>query len=285
MKKILILLTLMGVCLQAKPTVSVSILPQKYFIKQIAKDTLHVNTLVQKGSSPATYEPKPAQMVALSKSDIYFAIGVPYERVWVKKFKQINPNLNIVQTDKGIKKLHISAHHHEHEKAHEHSKDEILDPHIWLDPKLVKLQVKTMTDALMKTYPKHKAFYEKNLNLFLKNIDALDEKIAKLLKGKKGKKFLVYHPSWGYFAHRYGLKQEAIEIEGKKPKPKDLMKIIDEAKKDKVSVIFVQPQFSKKSAQLIASAIKGRVEPIDQLDENWESGLLKSATILSKSLR
>lgn len=300
MKKILMLFSILVVGLFANPIVTVSIIPQKYFVEQIAGDTLDVNIMVSKGASPATYEPKPRQMSDLQKSDIYFAIGVPFEKVWVNKFKSLYPKLTFIQTDYGIKKLKMKAHHHHEEEHHdEHAKHDDHakehedhdhhagrpDPHIWLDPVLVKAQATTIAKALIKKYPKNKALYEKNLESFLKRLDGLNEEFKNLLKEKKGKTFLVYHPAWGYFAHRYELDQEAIEIEGKEPKPKALQEIINEAKEDGVHIIFVQPQFSQKSAKVIASGINGKVVAIDPLAQDWEKGLRKSANALAKSLR
>lgn len=320
MKKVLVLFSILVVGLFAKPVVTVSIIPQKYFVEQIAGDSVDVNIMVGKGDSPATYEPKPKQMSDLAKSDIYFSIGVPFEKAWLKKFASTNPKLLMVKTDEKIEKLAMAAHHHhgeehaDHEEKHEdhakhedheehedHAKHEgheehegheghhhhagMADPHVWLDPRLVKIQANTIADALIKKYPKNKALYKKNLKDFQKKLTALNKEIETLLKDKKGKKFLVYHPAWGYFANRYGLKQEAIEIEGKEPKPKALQEIINEAKEDGVHVIFVQPQFSQKAAKVIASQINGKVVAMDPLATDWEAGLKQSAKVLANWLK
>ncbi len=283
MKKISIFFILAFTFAFAKPMVSVSILPQVYFVKQIAKDLIDINVMVEPGSSPTTYEPKPKQMMALQKSDIYFAIGVPYERVWIKKFKQIYPNLKIIKTQNGIKKMPINAHFHEHSGVVEHIA-QTLDPHIWLDPILVKIQAKNIANELIKSYPKHKNIFEKNLQDFLNRLDILHENISKQLKNHKNKTFLVYHPTWGYFASRYGLVQEIIENEGKEPKPKELASIINHAKKDGVKAILVQPQFSLKSAKVIANAIGAKIVKIDSLSPDWENELKKSAEKITKAL-
>ncbi len=277
MKKSLVFLAFFSLEMVAKPLVSVSILPQKYFVEQIADDTVQVNVLVGKGMSPATYEPKAKQMKELEKSDIYFAIGVPYERVWLEKFRSMFSHLKIVKTQDGVKKIPMKTSHHKHKQ--------ILDPHIWLDPVLVKQQAKNIAAALVRAYPKNKLKYENNLASFLAKIDKLDEEIRKLLEPKKGKGFLVFHPSWGYFASRYGLKQQAIEVEGKEPKARSLQKIMQEAKKQKLGVVFVSPQFSQKSAKVIAKQIDGLVVFIDPLALEWDEGLLKSAKTLATHLR
>ncbi len=279
MKKLLLLSLFLSLFLQAKPTVSVSILPQKYFVEQISKDILDINVMVPKGASPAVYEPKPRQMSKLEKSSIYFAIGVPYERVWIGKFKEIFPNLNIVKTQNNIQKVALKSHSH---KDHEHK---ILDPHIWLDPILVKIQAKNIASALIKHFPSHKDEFNANLKAFLTKLDRVDGEIKKLLKDKKGAKFLVYHPTWGYFASRYGLVQITIEIEGKEPKPKELANIINQAKKEHIKVIFAQPQFSQKSAKTIAQAVDAEVVSIDHLSPDWESELLLNIKKISRAFK
>ncbi len=234
--------------------VVVSILPQRFFVKKIAEDKVNVVVLVPPGYSPATYDPTPNQIAQVEKAHIYFAIGVPFEKVWLKKFVCLNKKLIIVYTDKGIKKRDG-------------------DPHIWLSPPLVKKQAETIAKSLEKIDPSNRDFYENNLKEFLAQIDALDKEIASILKAKKGRPFLVYHPCWGYFAERYGLKQIAIEEGGKEPSISKLTKLISYCKEAKIKAIFVQPEFSKKSASLIAKELGIRLITIDPLAEDWIDNL------------
>ena len=104
------------------------------------------------------------------------------------------------------------------------------------------------------------------------------------LKDVKTREFIVYHPSWGYFAKRYDLEQIAIEVDGKEPKPAELKELIEEAKEHGVKVIFVAPQFSKKAAQTIAKESGASVVEIDQLPLDWDAELRKTAQIFAKSL-
>jgi len=95
----------------ADPTkVFVSILPQKYFVEQIGKDLVDVRVMVKPGTSPVTYEPKPKQLADVSKAMIYFSIGVPFEKVWLKKIAAANPQMKVVHTDHGIEKIPMAAH-------------------------------------------------------------------------------------------------------------------------------------------------------------------------------
>jgi zinc transport system substrate-binding protein len=289
-----------------KVAVFTSILPQEYFVERIGGERVEVEALVKPGSSPATYEPTPRQMAALSEARLYFRIGVPFENALLPNIEETMKGLRIVDTRKGITLRAMKAHHHhgeqedasgdhregeheeedhdghEHHEGHgegeDHQHDGGNDPHIWLNPRLVKLQAQTIAEALIEIDPGGKDVYKSNLAAFLKDLDVLDANLAEALAPVKGKTFLVFHPAWGYFADAYGLEQEPIEIEGKEPSAMQLARIIEEAKEEGVRVIFVQPQFSQASAKQIAEAIGGAVVPIDPLARDYITNLEAVAT-------
>jgi len=278
---LLCLLTFLPALLFGKVDVVVSILPQKTFVKKIAGDLVDVTVMVAPGASPAVYEPKPSQMKKITKAQIYFSIGVPFEKAWLSRFKAQNPNMLLYDTSKGIKKLPMQEHHH----SHHHHSSSILDPHIWLSPTLVKIQAKNIADALKKIDPKHKTVYENNLNKFEQEINELNRRLSKILKPCQGKAMMVFHPSWGYFAKEYGLKQIPVEVEGKEPKSKELVKIIHEAKEEGVKTVFVQPQFSKRTAKVIATSIGAKIVEADPVAPNWAENLIQIAKNICKANR
>lgn len=272
--------------------VFVSIVPQKYFVQQIGKDLVDVEVMVQPGASPATYEPKPKQMTALSRARIYFSIGVPFENAWLGKISATNPKMKVVATDQGIMKIPMAAHHdEEHGAMHEgiHTEDQhphgSPDPHIWLSPPLVKVQAQTILKALQEIDAEHAGIYEDNFRQFASAVEALDAQLKALFAAKDGMRFMVFHPSWGYFAKAYGLQQIPIEVEGKNPKPAQLKALIEHAREHKISVVFVQPQFSTKSAELIARGIGGQVVFADPLAENWLDNLSDVASKFKAALK
>ncbi len=284
-----------------KVAVFVSIAPQKYFVQQIGKELVDVQVMVQPGADPHTYEPQPKQMVALTRAQLYFAIGVEFERARLKKISATNPQMKVIYTDKGIQKIPMSTPHlHDEEKNHEkgrhHPEAEYgsdddqqaqgrLDPHIWLSPPLVMTQVRTILAALQEVDPAHRFLYEANYEAFSSEIANLDAALRNTFAGKHGLQFIVFHPAWGYFAHTYGLKQIAVEIEGKNPKPAQLRELIVNAKEKDIKVIFVQPQFSAKSAALIAREIDGQVVFADPLAEDWADNLRAVADKFKAALR
>ena len=286
---LLILISCSQEFVDSKNIVFVSILPQKYFVEQISGDLLNVQVMVKPGHSPATYEPLPQQIAALQKTDIYFRIGVPFEDVWIEKISKSNAQMKIVDTRKNIQLQEMEDFHdiiseeegHHHEEKHDHH----YDPHIWLSPKLVKIQAKTILQSLIKQYPEHKAKFENNYAKFDKDLTQLQVYLRTSLKPVQDKKFLVFHPVWGYFSEEYQLHQIPIEIEGKTPTPRELSEIIDLVKRENIKIIFVQKQFSTKEAETIAKEINGKVISIDPLAENYIENLRSIGDTFSQSLQ
>ena len=290
MKQLLFLfLLLISTLALAKPNVIVSIAPQKTFVQKIAKDMVHVTVMVAPGSSPHSYEPKPSQMMALSKADIYFSIGVEFEKVWLPKFQAQNKKLIVVDISANIVKRTIAKHHHDEShvtkgshvtEEHQHTG---LDPHTWVSPNNVAIMAQSIYENLVKISPQNATAYKKNLNAFLHEIQATDMEIKQILKNVPAHtKFMAFHPSWGYFADEYDLVQVAIEVEGKSPQPKEIIHVIQEAKEEQVKVIFTQPEFSDKSAQIIAKEAGVRVQKISPLNPEWSQNLINMAEAIAK---
>ena len=270
----------------ARPlSVFVSILPQKYFVEKIGGDLVDVAVMVEPGASPHTYEPKPKQMVALASTNIYFAIGVPFETTWLEKIAATNPNMLIVHTEADIKKIPMKGHHHEGPEL-EQDQYVIKDPHVWLSPPLVMIQARNILQALLKVDPAHGSVYEENHNSFMKELQVLDAEIRAAFEGKgKDVEFMVFHPAWGYFAQAYGIEQVPIEIEGKQPKAEEMQYLIQYAKERGIKVIFAQPQFSWQVAQAIAKSIDGQIVFVDPLAAEWDRNLRQVASRFKSTLK
>ncbi|MCG8473296.1 MAG: zinc ABC transporter substrate-binding protein [Desulfobacterales bacterium] len=261
-----------------KVQVFVSILPQKAFVEHIGGDRVDVSVLVSPGESPATYRPKPSRIAKLAASNIYFRVGVPFENQLLPKVKGLSRELLVVDTRKGIALRQMRGHHEHGDHHHDGEDHEGADPHIWLDPMRVKRQAEIIRDALSAFDPQGRKTYEKGYLTFASELDALHDELKQALEPVKGSVLYVYHPAFGYFAEAYGLVQKAVEVEGKRPKGKTLSKFIQQAKRDKARVIFVQPQFDRHAAEKIAHAIGGSVVALDPLSEDYLKNLKKMAT-------
>ena len=285
MKKIVLLTLLLSSVVFAKLDIAVSILPEKTFVEAIGGDKVNITLMVLPGNSPHTYEPKPSQMKDIAKAKLYFAVDVEFEHTWLQKFQALNTNMKVIDLDEGITKQSMGEHHHEgeHQNHHEDNHDHKgLDPHIWTSPANVKIMAKNILETLIKEDSKNKDFYTMNYKKFIAHIDTTDTKIKSLLDSTpKNKKFIVFHPAWGYFASQYNLTQIAIEVNGKNPKPKQIAHLIEEAKEEKVSAIFTAPEFNESSAKQIALELGVPVIKVSPLNPKWSQNLINLAKAIA----
>ena len=278
---------------ESKINTVVSILPQAYFVERVGAGRVAVQVLVGPGQSPHTFEPTPKQMADLAQARLYFGIGVPFETRLLDKIRAAYPDLRIVDTAQGIPLRQMTESDEPEEPQGQAGRPPSLsdgaaqgqpDPHIWLDPMLVKIQARHICEALSQTDPAHASEYEANLEAFEADLEALHGKIAESLAPLKGRELFVFHPAFGYFAQRYGLKQVAVETGGREPGARRIVALIDQAKRRNVKVIFVQPQFSPKTARAVAKAIGGVVAPIDPLAPDYLKNLETMAQRIQEGL-
>lgn len=255
-----------------KVRVAVSIQPQAYFVDRVGGEHVEVDVLVGPGQHPHTFDPTIRQMRRLRQTRLYFRIGVPFEQTLCQKLTLAHKRLRIVDMRRGIR-LRAMAHHHHDDGPHGEGHGGELDPHIWLSPPLAKIQAKTVCDELCTLDGDHEADYRANLAALHGDLDRLHAQIARDLAPLKGRTFYSLHPAFGYFAAAYGLKQEAVETEGKAPGLKHIRELLKRARAGGVSTIFVQPQFSARQARTLAAELGGSVVPIDPLAYDYLKNL------------
>ncbi|MBT5257916.1 MAG: zinc ABC transporter solute-binding protein [Nitrospina sp.] len=251
--------------------VFVSIAPQKFFVERIGGNEIQVEVMVNPGESPATFNPNPKKMSLLAYAKLYFSIGVPFEKVWISRIKNIQPKLKIIPLNKNTTP---SSDHHQGEG----------DPHIWLSPPLVKKMVAQIEVALSRQRPEKSAFFKKNYQALIKDIDKLDQEIRQIFAKSKKHTFMVFHPAWTHFAETYSLKQISIEHQGKEPGPRALQEIINVGKKQNIKIIFVQKQFGLTVAKKIAKMIGATVREMDPLAENYIDNMRNTAQAISGAI-
>jgi zinc transport system substrate-binding protein len=256
--------------------VIVTILPQAEFVQRIAGNRAHITVMVPPGADPHTYEPKPSQLVQVSNAQLYVKVGSPieFELSWMDKILSMNDHLLVIDSSKGIDLINSI------------DKDEPgMDPHIWTSVKNAEIMVLNIYQGFLQIDPTNKTYYENNTNQYLQELRTLDENITEELSGKTHRMFMVYHPAWGYFARDYGLEQLSIEEYGKEPTPQQLEQLINEAKIENISVIFVSPQFNTRSAETIANEIHGTVIAVDPLAENYLENMQKIAGTFAQAMQ
>lgn len=250
-----------------KLNVIVTILPEAEFVEKVGGEYADVSVMIPGGMDPHTYEPTPSQLRKVGDADLYFKLGsgLEFELAWMDKLAALNENLVVVDTSEGIELLDK-------------------DPHIWLSPRNAMIMVMNIRNALSAKDPAHKESYQKNAGEYIKELLRLDGGIKEKLSHKKNRVFMVFHPSLGYFARDYDLREMPMQAEGKEPTIAGLKKIIDSARENGVKVIFASPQFNQKSAEVVAKEINGRVVSVDPLRKDYIGNLEYIAGILEKEI-
>ena len=278
--------SLMPALLQAGEPVRVivGIDPQLYFVKQLGGELVTVTSLLLSGSFHGVYEPNAAQMKKLSEAQMFVRNREKYEEAWWSKIQAANQEMLVVDAPAGLEFLKEHNHHDEQDAEEDETKEAGDDPHVWLSPRLAKIQIEHIYEGLITVDPENEAAYASNKHGLLKAVDELDRKIRAQLAELDTRTFMVFHPAWSYFAAEYDLKQIAIEAEGKEPSAAELAEFIKIAQEEQVKVIFVQPQTSSRTANIIAKQIGAKVELLDPMSADWLKNLRRTAEALSSAL-
>lgn len=277
----IIAIILLAACSETKPkderpTITVSILPQKYFTERITGNNFKVNVLVPFGSSPETFEPTPRQMQDLSNSLLYFRVGyIEFETTILTNIQKQNIDLQFVNTAEGMDLIAADiVDHGDH--VHLHG----VDPHTWLTIPGIKVQIKNMLDAIINIDPENKDYYLDNYNKFNEELDQLHNELSEKFSNVRKRTFIVFHPAMAYFARDYGLTQISIEQEGKNPTAANMRKIIDISRQAGIRDVFIQMEFERDNALAIARELDGGVIEINPLSEDWMENMKKMADLL-----
>jgi zinc transport system substrate-binding protein len=293
MKKnlILLLMVLLATACGSKQgegerVLTVTIEPLRYFTEQLAGEQFRVVSMVPGGQSPETYDPTPQQLVQLSHSEAYFAIGyLGFEQTWMNRLRENAPQMQVFNLSEGIALIReeASAAHTDEpgaEGAAVHHHAQGVDPHLWNSPANAKVLVRNICRALCQLDSAHQSLYEARQNTLLQKIEATDQQIRTLLEQPHDHTFLIYHPALTYFARDYGLAQHCIEEAGKEPSANHLKALVDRCQADSIRVVFVQQEFDTRNAMTIAQETHTQVVPINPLNYQWEEELIRTAQAL-----
>lgn len=258
--------------------VSVSIVPLKYFIDKISGGDFEVDVVVPPGASPETFEPTITQMKKLNDSKAFFTLGLmDFERAYIPTIKESMPDVQICDLSYVAKADEHSDHnHHDDCSCTSHG----VDPHIWLSVENARLIAKNVKEQLSSLKPDSSAKYDANFNYLISQIDSLDTYIIENLKPGK---FLIYHPSLGYFSEQYGLTQIPIENEGKEPSAVYMKTLMDTLKGKNIGIVLYQEQLSKSAVESIAKELKIEMKSFDPLAYDWLENMKKIVALIKQS--
>ena len=249
----------------ARPLVAVSVQPLAYFVDRLAGERARVEIMVPPGASPHMWEPSLEQVRAAHSAAPYIKVGHPhfaFEQTWLRRLLETSSELPVVDCGAGAEDLEG-------------------DPHLWVSPRAARRFVPAIAAALRERLPQDAAAVTANELELLAAIDALDAVLAQTLAPVRGHRFYVFHPAWGYLARDYGLEQIAIEEGSKEPSAAELAALIRDATTAGAKVVFVQPQFSERSAHVVASELGARLVSLDPLSRDWPQSLRSAAKELA----
>lgn len=258
-----------------KTVVAVTVVPEKTFVEAVCGDLADVVVMVPPGNSPANYEPTPKLMEQFSKVKIYFSIGVPTEKA------NIMPKVSELKDMKNIK-LHeeVAKTYPERELS-----AGVRDPHIWLSPKRAKLMVNIIAREMSNLDPENKDTYTNNAQAYSSKLDGLDKDIQKSLDGVKNRKFIVFHPAFGYLADDYNIEMFALEKDGKEATAERLKEMIDFAKSENIKAIFYQSEITSKQAEAFAQEMGGKTIELAPLAPNYIDNLKNMSELMAEVMK
>lgn len=266
-----------SVSAQASVDVFVTIDPVAEFVEQVGGDFVKVTTLIPPGANPHSFEPSPGIMRRIAEADVYFKLGsgLEFELDWIPRLAELNPDMQLIGLSENIELMeHEEDHHHGHGDEAEEYAD---DPHIWTSPLNVIKMVAVIKDVLAEIDPENALDYEENAKRFSSELMSLHNDLLSIFEKSDVHSFMVFHPSWGYFAKEYDLEQISIEKEGKSVTPRYLTRVISLAKNEGIKHIFVSPQFSSRSAEVVANEIDANIVRVDPLARDYIKNLRKVA--------
>lgn len=241
-----------------KISAAVTIPPYEYLVKKIGGDKVDVLTSVPVGATPHQFDPKPNLIQTISKVDYYFVVGkyIGFENTWVDKLTAINDEMKVVDLSEGIEYIDN-------------------DPHVWLSPKRIKIIAENIYNRLSEISVENKIVFRKNYEALIDSVNLIEAELKSSFEKLNNKTLLVYHGSWTYLADDFGLKQISIEQGSKSASAMEFKEILNEVRKTNVPVIFIDPQHSKTSAEVVANDLNITLEVIDPLSPNLLNNFIK----------
>ncbi|ADH60170.1 periplasmic solute binding protein [Thermoanaerobacter mathranii subsp. mathranii str. A3] len=251
----------------SKPVIYASFYPIYDLASKIGGDKITVKTIIPPGVEPHDWEPTTKDVASMTKAKTILYLGLGMDS-WIDKIKANAPNVAFYEVSKGVTPIVEGS---------------ITNPHIWLSPKESLIMTKNINEALQKSFPAYKDYFEKNYQNLKTTLEALDKEYTDALSQTKHKIFIVYHSAFDYLARDYGLKQEALVgmNEEAEVSPARMTEIINLIKNENIKYIFTEPLASPKPIQTIAKETGAQVLPLSTIEGLTKEDIKKKEDYIS----
>jgi zinc transport system substrate-binding protein len=251
----------------SKPVVYASFYPIYDLASKIGGDKVTVRTIIPPGVEPHDWEPTTKDVAEMTKAKTILYLGLGMDS-WIDKIKTNAPNVTFYEVSKGVTPI-VEGNQ--------------TNPHIWLSPKEALTMAKNINEALQKSFPNDKDYFEKNYQTLKTTLETLDKEYTETLSQTKHKTFIVYHSAFDYLARDYGLKQEALvgSDEEAEVSPARMTEIINLIKSENIKYIFTEPLTSPKPIQTIAKETGVQVLPLSTIEGLTKEDIKKKGDYIS----
>jgi ABC-type Zn uptake system ZnuABC Zn-binding protein ZnuA len=243
-----------------------TVAPITSMVENIGGDKINLTGIIPEGINSHTFEPVPSDVKILAAADLLVVNGLELEEPTLKLASaNMKEGATVLQLgDKTItEKEHIYDFSFPKSDGHP-------NPHLWLNPQHAISYATLIRDELIRIDPDNKESYEKNAVAYLKKLEALDQAVEAAVKTipEGNRRLLTYHDSWPYFARRYGFRViGAVQpSDFADPSPKEVKRLIDQIRKEKVPAVFGSEVFPSPVLEQIAK--EGKTRYIDKLRDD-----------------
>jgi len=245
-------------CAQVQPKLKVAttLFPLQEFAAAVGGERARVDLLLPPGAEPHAWEPRPSDLAKIQKADVFIYIGRAMEP-WAEDLLKATrgANLKIVEASKGLQLLEAKSLPKEASPNHKHTREEQIDPHVWLDFSLDGKIIAAIAAAFAEKDPQNASRYRTNGEGYNSRLEALDKKFEAALSSCRHRQIILGgHSAFAYLAKRYGLQQ--IPLYGispnAEPTPRKLTEVIQAAKSHGVKYIFFEEMVNPKLARVLA---------------------------------
>ena len=233
--------------------------------REVGGDKVTVIALAKGYQDPHFVDPKPSFILAVSRADVLIAVGRELEIGWLPPLLNSSRNAKIQQGGAGyldastnVRILELPTGQITRAMGDVHP---FGNPHYWLEPGNGRRMAQGILAKFSAVSPANKAYFAQRYAACDTRLTAAEKRWDAVMAPYKGTKLVTYHRSWPNFMERFGLEVMGyVEPKpGIPPSPAHTLELIEDMKRQGVTLIAVEPYFDAKTPRAIANQVGGKV--------------------------